>query len=135
MRSISNALLTAVTLTVAAAAQAQTATPSPYAGSEACGVCHEDTGKAFAKTPHHILDKDQRACESCHGPGAKHAESAAGRRHSKSGKARRAGFALWTGVCLACHLNQPAHAGRLQSSHAKDLLACTTCHTIHGCRP
>src|SRR5580698_3192018 len=57
-------------------------TPSAYVGSETCGTCHEDIAKAFAKTPHHLVDgKDKKrgwdgqACESCHGPGAKHAGS------------------------------------------------------------
>jgi DmsE family decaheme c-type cytochrome len=29
-------------------------------------------------------------------------------------------------------VNQPTHIGRLSSSHAKDLVACTTCHKIHA---
>jgi hypothetical protein len=81
MRSIRAVLVSAF---LATAARAQDAPPpSPYAGSEACGVCHEDIAKAFSKTPHHLVDGtdkkrgfDGHACESCHGPGAKHAGSA-----------------------------------------------------------
>lgn len=58
----------------------QPAAPSPYAGSEACGVCHEDIYKAFAKNPHDVVETDAKsgwkghgfkgqACEACHGPG------------------------------------------------------------------
>jgi DmsE family decaheme c-type cytochrome len=120
---------------VVAAVRAQTPAPSPYVGSDACGVCHEDIAKAFAKTPHQIVTTDKKrawdgkACESCHGPGAKHAESAAATDIRNPGKLAAAATDR---VCLTCHLNQPTHAGRLQSSHAKDLVACTTCHTIHG---
>lgn len=109
---------------------------SPYVGSETCGTCHEDIAKAFAKTPHHLADgKDTKrgfngqACESCHGPGAKHAESAAAADIRNPGKLTPAQSDR---VCLTCHLNQPTHIGRLQSSHAKDQVACTTCHKIHG---
>lgn len=119
------------------AARAQVAPPpSPYVGSEACGVCHEDTFKAFAKTPHHLADGtdkkrgfDGKACESCHGPGAKHAESAAAADIRNPGKLTAAAIDR---ICLTCHLNQPTHIGRLESSHAKDQVACTTCHKIHA---
>lgn len=110
--------------------------PSPYVGSEACALCHEDIAKAFAKTPHHTADGTDkkrgfagRACESCHGPGAKHAESASAADIRNPGKLASAATDR---ICLTCHLNQPTHIGRLQSSHAKDLVSCTTCHSIHG---
>lgn len=110
--------------------------PSPYAGSETCGTCHEDIAKAFAKTPHHFADGvdkkrgfDGRACESCHGPGAKHAGSADAADIRNPAKLAAAAIDK---ICLTCHLNQPTHIGRLASSHAKDQVACTTCHKIHA---
>ncbi|MGA3187671.1 MAG: DmsE family decaheme c-type cytochrome [Bryobacteraceae bacterium] len=110
--------------------------PSPYAGSEVCGTCHTDIATAFAKTAHHLADGkdrkrgfDGKACESCHGPGAKHAGSADPADIRNPGKL---GAAAIDKICLACHVNQPTQTGRLQSSHAKDLVACTTCHTIHA---
>ena len=120
------------------AARAQVAPPpSPYVGSEACGVCHEDTFKAFAKTPHHLADgtdkkrgiRREGLPESCHGPGAKHAESASAADIRNPGKLTAAATDR---ICLTCHLNQPTHIGRLESSHAKDQVACTTCHKIHA---
>ncbi len=129
MPSIRNILLT-IGFVAAGAAPAQPA--APFVGSEACGVCHEDISKAFTKTPHQIVDRDKRACESCHGPGAKHAESTTATDIRNPGKLAAAASDR---VCLTCHLNQPAHSGRLQSSHMKNLVACTTCHTIHGNGP
>ena len=139
MRSIESVLVLAL-LGVAARAQETSATPaapaSPYVGSETCGTCHEDIAKAFAKTPHHLVDgKDKKrgwdgqACESCHGPGAKHAGSgdAADIRNP-----RKLGATAIDRICLTCHVNQPTQIGRLQSSHARDQVACTTCHTIHA---
>jgi hypothetical protein len=45
-------------------------------------MCHEDIFNAFQKNPHQLVETDKKrgwdtkACESCHGPGSKHAESA-----------------------------------------------------------
>jgi DmsE family decaheme c-type cytochrome len=107
----------------------------PYAGSDACGTCHEDIAKAFAKSAHHLVDIDKkrgwdgRACESCHGPGQKHAESADAAAIRNPAKLTAAATDR---ICLTCHLNQPTHVGRLQSSHGKDAVACTTCHKVHS---
>src|SRR5262245_26258574 len=79
MPSINAALVAACLAMVTLQAMGQ---PSPpFAGSETCGMCHEDIAKAFAKSPHHLVDGDKkrgwdgRACESCHGAGKAHAES------------------------------------------------------------
>jgi DmsE family decaheme c-type cytochrome len=124
---------------VLASVLAQTDAPaSAYAGSETCQTCHEDIFKAFAKNPHHSVEISEtrgfqgKACESCHGPGAKHAESASAediRNPFKMGPAEA------DRVCMTCHLNQPTHAGRIESGHAKNLVACTSCHKIHANGP
>jgi len=71
----------------------------------------------------------EKSCESCHGPGAKHAESASAddiRNPAKltPGEVDR--------ICLNCHLNQRTPGGRIASGHAKDEVGCTECHTVHG---
>jgi DmsE family decaheme c-type cytochrome len=110
----------------------------PYAGSEACGTCHEDISTGFAKSPHHLVDVDKkrrwegRACESCHGPALKHTESASA--DDIRNPAKLAAVAT-DKICLGCHLGQPTHVGRLQSSHARDQVGCTTCHKIHANGP
>jgi DmsE family decaheme c-type cytochrome len=119
-------------------APAPPALPPGYAGSELCAVCHEDIAKAFAKSPHHVVDigKKQgfegRACEACHGPAEKHAESADAAEVRNPGKLTAAAADK---ICLSCHLNQPTHVGRLQSSHAKDQISCTACHKVHANGP
>ena len=115
-------------------ASGQEAQPG-YAGSEACATCHEDIASAFAKSAHHSVDLDKKrgyaghACESCHGPAQKHTESASADDIRNPSKLTAAAADR---LCLTCHLNQPTHAGRLQSSHAKDQVACTACHKIHA---
>src|SRR5215469_15776773 len=64
-----------------AASPPQETKPSEYAGSTVCQTCHEDIFNAFQKSPHQVVETDkkrgwsERACESCHGIGGKHAES------------------------------------------------------------
>src|SRR5471032_1818460 len=106
----------------------------PYAGSEACATCHEDISNGFAKNPHHQVDADKkrrwegRACEACHGPAQKHTESASADDIRNPAKLAAAATDR---ICLTCHLNQPTHVGRLQSSHAKNQVACTACHKVY----
>jgi DmsE family decaheme c-type cytochrome len=108
--------------------------PAEFVGSETCQACHEDISKAFQKNPHYVVETnkkrgwDGKACESCHGPGSKHAESASATDIVNPGKLRPAEADK---NCLKCHANQPTHAGRIQNSHAKNDVGCVQCHAIH----
>src|ERR1022692_3100511 len=108
--------------------------PAEFVGSTTCQMCHEDIFNAFQKNPHQLVETDKKrgwdtkACESCHGPGSKHAESASAadiRQPAKlnPGEADR--------ICLACHRNQSTHSGRINSGHARNQVSCTACHSIH----
>jgi DmsE family decaheme c-type cytochrome len=50
-----------------------------FAGTSACKECHENRWKSLDTSAHakplHDKDTSARMCESCHGPGAQHAES------------------------------------------------------------
>ena len=56
--------------------------PATYVGAEVCQTCHEDLFNAILQSPHQAVNSDKKhgwdgkTCESCHGPGSKHAESA-----------------------------------------------------------
>jgi DmsE family decaheme c-type cytochrome len=138
MRSINLRSCYVVLFLAALGVAGQNTLPPGYAGSELCAVCHEDIAKAFAKSPHHVIDVDKhhgfegRACESCHGPAQKHTESADAAEVRDPAKLTAAAADK---ICLSCHLNQPTHVGRLQSSHAKDAVACTSCHKVHANGP
>jgi len=114
---------------------AEPAKPADYVGSDTCKVCHEEIYNNFQKTPHFAVETgarkgwEQKSCESCHGPGSKHAESVSAddiRNPAKlpAGQVDR--------TCLGCHLNQRTSGGRIATGHAKDQVACTTCHFVHG---
>lgn len=109
-----------------------------YVGSEACQTCHEDIYNAFRESPHYIVETDKRrkfegrSCESCHGPAQKHTESISTEDIRNPAKLAAAAADK---VCLGCHLNQPTHVGRLESSHAKNQTSCTACHKVHANGP
>ena len=120
--------------TPAAETKVEPKKPAEYVGSETCGSCHEDISKAFQKNPHHVVETDKKrgfdtkACESCHGPGSNHAESMSAADIRNPLKLRPAEADR---LCLTCHLNQPTHVGRINSSHAKNQVSCVSCHSIH----
>ena len=106
-----------------------------YVGSDTCKACHEEIYNRFAKSPHFAVETNAgrgwagMGCESCHGPGAKHAESADAKDIRQPAKLKAIDA---DHTCLACHLNSETSAGRIMSGHAKDQVACTACHTVHG---
>ena len=118
----------------APAEQKPAAGPATYAGSETCQPCHEDIFKAFQKNAHATVETDKRrgwetkACESCHGPGSKHAESAAPEDILNPAKQKPADADR---SCLKCHLNDHTHVGRVHGSHARNQVSCAACHSIH----
>lgn len=106
-----------------------------YAGSEKCAACHDTETKTFQNNPHHLLENNKKrgwagmSCEACHGPGEKHAESAAPediRNPQKLSSENQ------NRLCLTCHLDQNTPAGRISGGHAKDGPGCLHCHSIHG---
>jgi DmsE family decaheme c-type cytochrome len=119
---------------VAPAASSKDNKPAELAGSQMCQTCHEDMFNAFAKNPHYVVETDKKrgwagsACESCHGPGGKHAESVSPGDIRQPAKLKPQDASR---ICLTCHRNQTTHTGRLNSSHAKNQVSCTACHAIH----
>src|SRR5512137_2821839 len=69
-----------------------------YVGSETCEGCNPEVFGAFKKSPHR-----EKECESCHGPGAKHAEEQA-KGSIFSFKEKTA--AMRSDACLPCHQKQ-----------------------------
>ena len=125
----------------AAPATAAPAEPATYVGSDVCGTCHEDLAKEFTRNPHHNVETGDKhggpvwtgkACEACHGPGSKHIESLSAADIRNPLKLAAADV---DHLCLGCHLYGPIHVGRVENSHARDLVPCTSCHAIHARGP
>lgn len=115
-------------------AQAPAAAKKEYVGSETCAGCHDEIRSNFTKNAHAILETNKRrgwegkACESCHGPGSVHAESTSA---DDILSPKNMTPAAVDQMCLACHKNQQTQVGRIQSGHARNSVACTSCHNVH----
>ena len=109
--------------------------PQGYGGADTCKICHEDIYNTFTKTPHDVLETSAkrgwsgRACEACHGPGQTHAEGPAADNIRNPANLKPSAVDQ---LCLTCHLNEPTQAGHLESSHARNQIACTACHKVHS---
>jgi len=108
--------------------------PATYVGPETCQACHEDIYNAFQKNPHAVVENgsqvgwEGRGCESCHGPGSKHAGSTAAADIRNPAELR---VAEVDRGCLGCHLNQLTRVGRIESGHARNQVSCVGCHAVH----
>src|SRR5687767_11153667 len=63
-------------------AAAQVAAGATYVGQDTCLTCHGSAMEKYLATPHHRAADPRtpaakQGCESCHGPGSKHAEDPA----------------------------------------------------------
>src|SRR5512138_3347557 len=110
---------------------AQTATAQAgYVGEATCLTCHQDQSYAGTRHGHAFEARTPaatRGCESCHGPGQKHAESGdpALIRNFKNLAPSEA-----SETCTSCH-NRASHALWDGSQHDQRNLGCTTCHSVH----
>jgi DmsE family decaheme c-type cytochrome len=103
-----------------------------YVGEDACLTCHEPQQQGYFGSPHHrILDPRtpaaKQGCESCHGPGAKHAEDPAG---VPVRIFRAVPPDEVNATCTSCH-SRGEHALWDGSQHESRGLSCISCHSVH----
>jgi DmsE family decaheme c-type cytochrome len=93
-----------------------------YVGSQTCKECHPDIYDLFQKDPHR-----GKECESCHGPGQKHAE-AEGKGFIFSFKDKNAKDR--SEPCLKCHEKQKEFFQFSRGVHKLSDVGCNDCHQI-----
>lgn len=104
-----------------------------FVGDKACLECHDGIMKNYSKNVHaRLADFElkglaKQGCESCHGPGAAHAEEG---DVSKIFGFKKVSADKASAACLSCHKSLKASDWNL-SDHAVDEVACTTCHSVH----
>ncbi|MBI3207776.1 MAG: DmsE family decaheme c-type cytochrome [Candidatus Solibacter usitatus] len=109
-----------------------------YMGTVVCQGCHEEIYNAFVKSPHYLVETDKKrgfegqACESCHGMGSLHAETAEPKNIRNP---LRLPVAEANRTCLQCHMNQPTRVGAIRGGHARNQVACNSCHSVHKPKP
>lgn len=113
--------------------------PTPqYVGADTCKTCHEEIYAGFEKTPHWktTLHKkggsEERGCEACHGPGAKHVEGGGDESQIFTFQGKPA--AEVSRRCLNCHEYGEEHANAGRSQHSANDVGCTSCHSVHHAR-
>ncbi len=104
---------------------------SRHVGQTTCVQCHSDVGDAHDKDLHATVP-----CESCHGPGNKHAEAGGTEPMLKPTRGQE-----FRKLCLTCHLRQPARPRDFAQiswiEHVKSVGAknenvdCKSCHDPH----
>lgn len=136
------AALLACSMLSLAAAQSPNASGAKRVGSEACKDCHEKEFKQYSSTGHGRAEKDGAKlpatmdCESCHGPGSLHVEADSDKENPgfdtmvKFGKLPAAQA---NASCLTCHSGGEQFYWK-HSSHDRNNVACTTCHSMHGAK-
>ena len=107
-------------------------------GDDACMECHDQIFESFQSNVHGMKTisrspaalHETATCESCHGPGALHAEEGDGsnikaldRQSSLSAQERN-------DTCMQCHTNGETIMWE-NSSHEQRSVSCADCHSIH----
>lgn len=107
-----------------------------FIGAATCKDCHEKQYESYAKSVHFKKTVKgpgmQNACETCHGPGAKHVEKGGGRgvdifafNKDVDPKARSA-------KCLVCHEETRQLTNWNMSKHNDEDISCDACHSPHN---
>lgn len=121
-------------------AQGAVITERGYAGTETCLNCHQKQGQTIARSVHwrkaiRQAPVNQSGCESCHGPGAAHAEAGGGKGvGGLTTFAKGEPAPTRAGACLNCHRNGAQLAMWDAGIHSKKDVACADCHSAHGFR-
>jgi predicted CXXCH cytochrome family protein len=104
-----------------------------YIGNRQCADCHTNIVRVFPASAHGKLNSDDlkfasvTGCESCHGPGSKHAQAGGGRGKFIVNPGKDAT------VCFDCHLNVHAEFNLPQRHPViEGRMNCVQCHDPHG---
>ena len=113
-----------------------------YAGDETCMECHEEIYQSFWKNIHGTKGDPRTpagrnegfSCESCHGPGATHAEEGGGGNIASLSAASAEPPQKKNDACLDCHGKGKVSMWQA-SEHEIRALSCANCHKVHAENP
>ena len=106
-----------------------------FVGAETCKECHEKQYASYAKSIHSKKSVKspgaQDACETCHGPGAKHVEKGGGRGVDIFAFNKDVDPQKRSAKCLTCHDDTRQLTNWGLSKHKSEDIACNDCHSPH----
>lgn len=109
-----------------------TATGLTAVGSSKCAECHPDIAAFYQADRHNkpfFAGRVEAGCESCHGPGSKHIESASRADILNRDELRRFSPQQASERCLSCHRSNVRRIeGWFLSQHARSEVSCWDCH-------
>lgn len=99
-------------------------------GSSKCKECHEDEARFYEGSLHHRpFFEGAAGCESCHGPGSRHAETADKAQIVNKEDLQKIKAQDRSSFCLSCHFsNLLAKRDAFFSQHARAEVSCWDCH-------
>lgn len=123
--------------TAAGTAQPVQLAQAATVGSEVCLECHDEgPTNLILRTPH-AQTADSRTpfarggCETCHGPGATHADDPGVPIGIKFGPKSATPAAKQSAVCLTCHESGERMNWHMSKHEAADR-TCASCHNVHA---
>jgi len=98
-----------------------------------CANCHEQANNSIMLTAHGAKNDAQGSmCQSCHGDAAAHMKDPQKAMPQGPLTAKDASATDKTGVCMTCHAGNRHLVFWESGRHAKNEVACSNCHNIHG---
>ena len=109
------------------------ASASAQGAEPVCNKCHEESNDSIKSTPHGAKnDAAGKACQSCHGDATEHV-AARGKKPLADDKMAKAKTPDQKAeACMSCHAGNRQLAFWESGKHAKNDVACSDCHSIHG---
>lgn len=106
-----------------------------YVGYDTCTTCHEPKKAGYDNSLHHKSADPRspealKSCETCHGPGSKHAADPE-KSHMRKFSTAKADEV--NNVCVTCHASGE-HALWAGSKHEARGVSCISCHSVHDAK-
>jgi DmsE family decaheme c-type cytochrome len=103
----------------------------PQEKTPICATCHEQPHNSIALSAHGAKnDAAGTMCQACHGDASAHVQDPT--KNPMKNVFEGATAAQKSEVCLTCHAGQRHLAFWESGRHAKNDVACSDCHNIHG---